>query len=110
MLRWKKLNKILSSKREIAKKYSSFFKTSKSISHITEPSNSISNFWLNAILFASSQERDDFLKFSNEKGVMTRPIWKLINKMEMFKDCQCGDLSNSKYLEDRVVNIPSSVI
>ena len=43
-----------------------------------------------------------FLKFSNDNGVMTRPIWKLINKMEMFKDCQCGDLSNSKYLEDRV--------
>jgi len=105
-----KINEILSSKREIAREYSKFFKTSTSISHITEPSNSRSNFWLNAILFPSIEERDDFLKFSNEKDVMTRPIWKLLNKMEMFKDCQCGDLSNSEFLEDRIVNIPSSVI
>ncbi len=30
--------------------------------------------------------------------------------VEMFKECQCGNLDNSKYLEQRVVNIPSSVI
>jgi dTDP-4-amino-4,6-dideoxygalactose transaminase len=41
--------------------------------------------------------------------VMTRPIWKLMNELEMFKDCQKTDLKNAKYLEERVVNIPSSV-
>ena len=41
---------------------------------------------------------------------MTRPIWTLMNKLPMFEDSQCGDLSNSKWLEQRVVNIPSSVI
>jgi len=41
---------------------------------------------------------------------MTRPIWKLMNELEMFKDYQCGDLTNSKYLEQRVVNITSSVV
>jgi perosamine synthetase len=32
-----------------------------------------------------------------------------MNHLEMFKDCPKSDLSNSEWLEDRVVNIPSSV-
>ena len=54
-------------------------------------------------------ERDIFLKETNESGVMTRPIWALMNRLEMFKSCQCTDLSNALWLEERVVNIPSGV-
>ena len=43
------------------------------------------------------------------KGVMTRPIWQLMSELAMFKDCQTDGLVNSKWLVDRVVNIPSSV-
>ena len=50
------------------------------------------------------------LKFTNKNGVMCRPIWKLMNELEMFKDAQTTTLENAKYLEQRVVNIPSSVI
>jgi dTDP-4-amino-4,6-dideoxygalactose transaminase len=64
---------------------------------------------LNAIRLKDRKERDAFLKFTNDKGIMTRSIWRLMNKLEMFKDAQCGDLSNSLWLEDRVVNISSSV-
>ena len=53
---------------------------------------------------------EEFLQFTNKNGVMTRPIWKLMNELQMFKDCQKDDLKNAKYLEERVVNIPSSVI
>jgi phosphotransferase system HPr-like phosphotransfer protein len=55
-------------------------------------------------------QRNEFLDFTNKNGVMTRPIWRLMNELEMFKDCQKTDLKNAKYLEERVVNIPSSVI
>ena len=48
-------------------------------------------------------------KYSNDKGVMTRPIWRMMTELEMFKDCQHDGLENSLWLEDRVVNIPSSV-
>ena len=65
---------------------------------------------MNAIILKDRKERDAFLKYSNENGVMTRPIWQLMNKLEMFKDCPQGDLTNSEWLEDRVVNIPSSVV
>jgi len=49
------------------------------------------------------------LKFSNENGVMTRPIWKLMNHLSMFKNCPKGDLSVAEALENTIVNIPSSV-
>ena len=50
------------------------------------------------------------LELLNSKGINTRPIWTLMNKLPMFKDAQCGNLTNAEWLEERVVNIPSSVI
>ncbi|MDT0684520.1 LegC family aminotransferase [Roseicyclus sp. F158] len=67
------------------------------------------NFWLNALILDSREERDAFLEHTNANGVMTRPIWRLMSRLEMFKDCQTDGLENSRWLEDRVVNIPSSV-
>jgi dTDP-4-amino-4,6-dideoxygalactose transaminase len=53
--------------------------------------------------------RDEFLKVTNDAGIMTRPIWQLMNRLEMFKSCQAGDLTNAYWLEERIVNIPSGV-
>lgn len=103
------LEKFLVSKRELAKIYDEFF-SSNSIKFIKESENSKSNYWLQAVLLDDLKQRDGFLEFTNKNGVMTRPIWKLMNELEMFKDCQKDDLKNAKYLEERVVNIPSSVI
>lgn len=99
--------KFLASKRELAKIYKDFFETTN-IKFISEPKHCKSNYWLQAILFEDVKQRDEFLEFSNKNGVMTRPIWKLMNELEIYKDCQSEDLKNSKYLEQRVVNIPSS--
>ena len=67
------------------------------------------NHWLNAIILDSKEDRDEFLKLTNNNNVMTRPIWTLMSKLPMFKACQTDGLENSLWLEDRVVNIPSSV-
>ena len=67
------------------------------------------NHWLNTLVLDSKEERDEFLKFTNDNGVMTRPIWTLMSKLPMFKERQTDGLENSFWLEDRVVNIPSSV-
>lgn len=99
---------ILNSKRETALKYKYYFEKSD-INFITEPICSKSNYWLNAVVLKDKAERDIFLEETNAKGVMTRPIWTLMNKLEMFKTAQCGNLDNALWLEDRVVNIPSSV-
>ena len=103
------LDRFLESKRELALSYEEFFKTSN-IDFIKEPKDSKSNYWLQAVLLNGVTQRDEFLEFTNKNGVMTRPIWRLMNELEMFKACQCANLINAKYLEQRVVNIPSSVI
>ena len=74
-----------------------------------EQENAFANYWLMTVILKDLNERDAFLEYTNSNKVMTRPIWKLMNKLVMFKDCQCDDLINSIWLEDRVVNIPSSV-
>ena len=84
--------------------------TQKDIEFIKEPTDAKSNYWLQAVILKDKKTRDDFLDFTNKNGVMSRPIWKLMNELDMFKGAQCSDLKNSKFLEQRVVNISSSVV
>lgn len=102
------LGKFLKNKQELASIYERFF-ADTSIAFIKEPQNAYSNYWLQSILLENREQRDEFLTYTNENGVMTRPIWTLMTKLEMFKECQHTDLSNALLLEDRIVNIPSSV-
>jgi len=102
------LDSFLENKRELAKSYEEFFNT-LDIKFIKESKEAKSNYWLNAIVFENKQKRDGFLDYSNANGVMTRPIWALMNKLPMFKNAQNDGLKNSLFLEERVVNIPSGV-
>jgi len=103
------LDKFLNNKRNLANQYKEFFNNSD-IELVMELERSRSNYWLNAIILKNREQRDLFLEETNSKDVMTRPIWALMNKLEMFRNSQHGDLKNSEWLEQRVVNIPSSVI
>lgn len=103
------LPEIIKSKHELALKYKTFF-SGLNFSFIDEPLNSNSNFWLNAIILKDRKQRDEFLEYTNNKGIMTRPIWQLMNRSPMFKRCQNGNLSNAEWLVDRVVNITSTVL
>lgn len=98
----------LTDKRELAAEYKSFFE-SQNFQFFHEPKESRSNYWLNAVLMDNLKQRDAFLEYTNSHGVMTRPIWALMNKLEMFKTCQHDKLENALFLEERVINIPSSV-
>jgi len=98
----------LNSKQNLAKKYAEFFKNLE-VSFFEDRPEEKSNYWLNAIIFNDKAERDVFLEKSNSNGIMTRPIWQLVNTMPMFKNCLTSELPNAKWLEERVVNIPSSV-
>ena len=73
------------------------------------PPETVSNHWLNAIVLESLAERDAFLEYSNGQGVMARPIWRLMHRLAMYADGPHDGLANSLWLEERVVNIPSSV-
>jgi perosamine synthetase len=103
-----RLPEMLAVKAEVARRYAEFFE-SVGVAFMRAPTGTTANYWLNAIVLDSLQERDVFLEFTNSRGVMTRPIWRLMTRLAMFSHCQHDGLVNSLWLEDRVVNIPSSV-
>lgn len=103
------LEQILESKRDIAEKYRSFF-TGSDYTFFSEPEDCRSNYWLNTIITPGRSERDELLEHTNKNGVMTRPVWEPMNTLPMFAHCQTDGLQNTKWLADRIINLPSSAI
>ena len=104
------IENIVKAKRNLAELYNSFFENYPNIEFVTEQKGTTTNYWLNTIKFRDFETRDQFLVYSNENGVMCRPIWNLLNTLPMFQDCETDSLKISKKLEATVVNIPSSFI
>ncbi|WP_449188691.1 LegC family aminotransferase [Tannerella forsythia] len=103
------LEEFVLNKRETAEKYHAFFATIDDMDYFVEPENCRSNYWLNTILLKDRQAQQDFLQYTNAHGIMTRPAWQLMNRLEMFKGCETDGLKHTQWLEERIVNIPSSV-
>jgi dTDP-4-amino-4,6-dideoxygalactose transaminase len=103
------LNMYLNNKRTLATSYEKFF-IKKGIKFRTETKNTKANYWLMCIELENLKERNLFIESTNSSNVMTRPIWKSMDSLTMYKNCQKDELLNTKFLEDRIVNIPSSVI
>jgi len=99
----------LAAKRKLAERYSTFFQKI-GIPFFIEKNKCKSNYWLNTIVLGNRDERDLFLQYANENGVMARPAWVLMNKLPMYNKCLSTSLDRAQWLEDRLVNIPSSVI
>lgn len=103
------LDEFIADKRETAKTYTDFFKSIDGMDFFTEPENSFSNYWLNVVVLKDKDAQQAFLQETNDNGVMTRPIWELMNRLPMFENCEHDGLENTLWFADRVVNIPSSV-
>ncbi|WP_455592373.1 LegC family aminotransferase [Bacteroides sp.] len=103
------LDRYVENKRETAQKYKEFFSIHSDITFFTEPTDCYSNYWLNAVLLKDRHAQQEFLQYTNDHGVMTRPVWQLMSRLEMFKGCETDGLENTIWLEERIVNIPSSV-
>lgn len=101
------LPRILKSKRDLANSYAEFFSATHR-KFVKEPPQASSNYWLNTLVLEDRQARDNFLVELNEARVMSRPAWRLMNELLMFSECQSADLTNAKWLVERVVNLPSS--
>jgi perosamine synthetase len=102
------LEGFLENKRKLAKEYQSFFAT-KGIKFRTETAETKANYWLMCVELENKAERDLFLETTNANGVMTRPIWQLMYRLPMYANCQRDENVNAEFLEERIVNIPSSV-
>lgn len=103
------LESFIAAKRALAENYELLFKGSE-FEFIKEPEGCRSNYWLNAVICEDKAHRDELLETTNQQGVMTRPIWALMNHLNMYQNCRHGGLVNAEWLEERVVNLPSSVV
>ena len=102
------LQKFIVKKAEVTEYYKAFCRKN-GISFVEGMKGTRPNFWLNSVLASSKNERNELLKYMNANGIMVRPIWRLMNSLKIYEHCQTDSLENSKWLEDRVINIPSSV-
>jgi aminotransferase in exopolysaccharide biosynthesis len=102
------LDGFLENKRTLAKEYASFF-ASKGIKFRTETPDTKANYWLMCVELENKEERNLFLETTNTNAVMTRPIWQLMYRLPMYAHCQKDNQLNAEFLEERIVNIPSSV-
>lgn len=103
------LDEFVASKRKVAQEYADFFKNISDVDFFEEPEDSHSNYWLNAVILKDKEAQYEFLEYTNDHGVMTRPIWELMSRLPMFEKCENDGLRNTIWFADRVVNIPSSV-
>ena len=105
-----RLELFVNQKRALAERYQQIFEGINGVKIFKEQEYSKSNYWLNALLFDKQYAymRDKVLSMTNNLGLATRPVWTLMNKLPMFKDCPRMDLSTAESLGQRIINIPSS--
>lgn len=96
-------------KRQLAKQYQDFFRNSD-FKFVVEPEYATSNYWLNAIICPDKETRNAILKETNDSGVMTRPIWQLMHRLPMFVGALRGDLTQSEFIEENLISLPSTPI
>jgi len=99
----------IEAKRKLALKYSSIFNNDE-VKFRLENEDTRANYWLMCLEFSDAKMKEEFLKESNKSGIMTRPLWRLLNELPMYKSCQTDQLRNSRSLYQRIVNIPSTPI
>mgnify|MGYP000374302609 CR=1 FL=1 len=103
------LEKYIENKRDLAQSYIHFFNNNYDTIFKQEPLNTRSNYWLNTVLFANSIQRDEFLNYASCNNINARPAWKLMTNLNMYKNCSKMEIANSLNIEERAVNLPSSV-
>ncbi len=109
MAQMESLSAYIENKRSLAKKYQEWG-DEHGLKFVQEPVNTRSNYWLNVAVTQDKQQRDAMLEITNNNNVMTRPIWIPMHKLAINQDCQKGDLTNTEWLYERLVNVPSSVV
>lgn len=101
----------LEAKRITFERYQAAFSSVPQLRIISEPKGCQSNYWLQTLLLdeAVAGQRDAILAATNNLGLITRPTWKLINRLEPYSSCPKMELSVAESLEARLINLPSSV-
>ena len=107
--RWRILNSLCSTNAKRLPVIRTFSRRSRGLNSSPNLQSCRSNYWLNAVITKDRDTRDGFLQYTNNNGIMSRPIWELMNRLPMFRNCQTDGLKNTEWFAERVVNIPSSI-
>lgn len=104
------LQDFLASKRCLYNMYSAAFSGLEQVNVMREPTGCESNYWLQTLILVekAAGERDNILAATNDAGLMTRPAWRLLNKLKPYRECPSAPLPVATSLERRIINIPSS--
>lgn len=103
------IGEFIENKRQTAACYAEFFRNITDVTFFIEPTSCYSNYWLNTLILKDKTSQLNFLQYTNDHDVMTRPVWELMSCLEMFKGYENDGLENTQWLADRIVNLPSSV-
>jgi len=105
-----RLPSMLERKRRLASGYAQAFAGIDGVRFLSEPQNTVSNYWLNAILLDDdlASHRDELLGALNAAGFMSRPAWTLMHRLPMYRACPRMDLDVAERIEAQLINLPSS--
>ena len=97
-------------KRNLFKRYQAAFAGIREARVFEEPPRCRSNYWLQTLLLNASAAgiRDAVLAATNDAGLMTRPTWTLMHRLEPYRSCPKMQLPVAESLERRLINLPSS--
>ncbi|HRE19879.1 MAG TPA: DegT/DnrJ/EryC1/StrS family aminotransferase, partial [Rhabdaerophilum sp.] len=100
----------VTAKRALAARYARDLAGMQGVRFFNERAGTHANFWLNAVLLDDRETRDRVLEETNAAGIETRPCWRLMHRLKPYEAApRAGSLAGAEWIEDRLVNLPSSV-
>ena len=106
-----KIDEKIQLKRNLFNKYFNNFKNFDGLKILSEPKNCFSNYWLQTLILDKHKEiyKEKILQLTNKNNIGTRPVWDIIPTMKPYKKFSSDDLSCSKSLYKKIINLPSNV-
>ena len=106
------IEKFLKMNRKLFHKYKKQFDKLNGVNLVEEPYKCSSNYWLQTLILDKNNIniRDTILDLTNSEGVMTRPVWKMLNTLKPFLKSPQAPLPISSFLEKQLINIPSRLL
>ena len=105
---FERLSQFVAEKRALAARYAQAFAGVDGAAIFSEASFAASNYWLNTLVLDDPGELAPVLAATNEAGYMTRPLWRPMHLLPMYRECPAMDLSIAEDLAARALNLPSS--
>lgn len=105
-----KIESKITRKRKLFELYQEEFKKLPGVSLLKEPTNSRSNYWLQAVILGPTYGalRNEILDRTNEIGISTRPVWDLLTSLEHLRLFPSMDVTQAAEIAKSLLNLPSS--